>query len=149
MINKSSHLMWMRRLRIFFLDPFFIIKMIWMGAVVKMVNRKQNNIQKWIDYLSRTVKDNKPTPASKPITEIVEADMFMCITINAKNSMELHGIIAHGEPDLAANVNDIGARSRIMYVGNIADIKRAIINDYEAREQIKFIRRKQEKAKWN
>jgi hypothetical protein len=147
--NKPNELLWLRRLKMFFLDPKFTIKMIWIGEVIKLVIRKQVNVQKWVDYLTKVVPDRKPTPISKPIVEIVEADMFMCVAINPKNMMELHGIIAHNEPELVANVQDIGTRTRIMYVGNVADIKRAIIHDYEVREQNKFIRRKMEKAKWN
>lgn len=149
MANKPNELLWLRRLKMFFLDPMFTIKMIWIGEVIKMVNRRQKRLQYWIDYLTRTTNGKKPTPVSRPITEITEADMFMCVAINPKNVMELHGIIAHSEPELVANVQDIGSRTRIMYVGNVADIKRAIMHDYEVREQEKFIRRKVEKAKWN
>ena len=149
MAEKPNELLWLRRIKMFFLDPKFTIKMVWIGEVIKFVARKQASVQKWVDYLTKIVGDRKPTPASKPIIEIVEADMFMCVAINPKSMMELHGIIAHNEPELVANVQDIGTRTRIMYVGNIADIKRAIINDYEVHEQNKFIQRKMEKAKWN
>jgi hypothetical protein len=149
MANEQNELLWLRRLRMFFLDPGFTIKMIWIGIVTKIIKHKQNNIQHWINYIVKLMDKEKLTPVSKPVLEITEASMFMCITINPKNMLELHGIVAHDEKDLVHQVQEIGTKTRVMYVGNIVDIKHAIIADYERKEQEEFIKRKMEKAKWN
>lgn len=82
------------------------------------------------------------------VDTINEDDMYMCIGITG-NTMNLYGVIARTGEELAESIKSLDASLKVIYVGNVSSIKKAILHDDQIQKQVKYYDKIAEKAKWN